>query len=48
VADISTGRLVLLSTLAGSGVAFGIMLAIAARAAFTVTRGHRWYQLKHL
>jgi hypothetical protein len=41
-------RLALLSFTAGASLAAGIMAAIAVRAAYTITAGHRWYQLKHL
>lgn len=32
----------------GSALAAGIALIIAARAAYEITRAHRWYQLKQL
>ena len=32
----------------GSVFAVGVTLVIAARAAYEITRGHRWYQLKQL
>lgn len=48
MAELSYGRVAAISVLAGAGVAVGIMAVIAARAAWTVTRGQRWYQLKAL
>lgn len=45
---LSAGRVAVLGLVFGSAVALGWMGAIALRAAYTVTAGHRWYQLKQL
>lgn len=41
-------RLALLSFTAGASLALVWMAAIAVRAAYTITAGHRWHQLKKL
>ena len=41
-------RAAVLGAVAGAGFAAAVAAVVAARAAFTVTRNHRWYQLKHL
>ncbi|MFP5367646.1 MAG: hypothetical protein ACLGIS_12530 [Actinomycetes bacterium] len=41
-------RVALLSFTAGASLACGWMAAVAIRAAYTITTGHRWYQLKKL
>lgn len=41
-------RVALLGFTAGASVALGLMATIAIRAAYTITAGHRWYQLKKL
>lgn len=45
---LSLGRVAALGAAFGSTMALGIMATIAVRTAWTVTRGHRWYQLKRL
>ena len=37
-----------LGAVAGCGFAVAVAAVTAARAAITITRNHRWYQLKHL
>ena len=37
-----------LGAVAGVGFAVAVAAVVAARAALTITRAHRWYQLKHL
>ena len=37
-----------LGAVAGAGFAVTVAAVVAARAAYTITRSHRWYQLKHL
>lgn len=37
-----------LGAVAGAGFAAAVALVTAARAAYTITKTHRWYQLKHL
>lgn len=44
----SMGRVALAGLVFGSALAAGVMAAVAARAAFIITAGNRWYQLKHL
>lgn len=41
-------RVAALSFAAGTAAAIGWMATYAARAAYTITSGHRWYQLKVL
>lgn len=41
-------RAACLGIVAGSSFAAGVCAVLAARAAVTITRGKRWYQLKHL
>ncbi|MDQ5862612.1 MAG: hypothetical protein M3536_10170 [Actinomycetota bacterium] len=41
-------RVALIGFTAGASVACGIMAALAVRAVYTITTGHRWYQLKKL
>lgn len=41
-------RVALIGFTAGASLACGWMAAIAVRAAYTITRGRRWYQLKQL
>lgn len=41
-------RLALLSFTAGAALGIGWMASYAARAAFAITSGHRWPQLKQL
>lgn len=45
---MSTGRVAWLGFIAGAGFAGGVTALLVARAAYTITRGRRWYQLKHL
>lgn len=37
-----------LGAVTGAAFAAGVAAIIVARAAYTITRAHRWYQLKHL
>ena len=37
-----------LGLVAGTAFAVAVAAVVAARAAITITRAHRWYQLKHL
>lgn len=41
-------RVALLGFTAGASFACGWMAAIAVRAAYSITKQHHWYQLKHL
>ena len=41
-------RVASLGFVAGLSLGAGVMAAAVARAAYTITRGRRWYQLKHL
>ena len=41
-------RVACLGFVAGSGFAAGVAALLTLRAAYTITRGRRWYQLKHL
>lgn len=41
-------RVALIGFTAGASLACGWMAAIAIRAAYTITAGHRWHQLKKL
>lgn len=41
-------RVALLGFTAGASIAFGCMAAVAARAAYAITSGHRWYQVRKL
>lgn len=45
---LTAPRVSLLGFTLGASLALGCMAAIAIRAAYTITAGHRWYQLKHL
>lgn len=45
---MSVPRVALIGFTAGASIACGVMAAIAVRAAYTITAGHRWYQLKRL
>ena len=45
---MTTRRVAWLGFVAGSGFAAGVTGLLVARAAYTITRGKRWYQLKHL
>jgi hypothetical protein len=45
---MSGPRVALIGFTAGASMALGIMAALAIRAVYTITAGHRWYQLKQL
>lgn len=45
---MTTPRLALVSFAAGASLALAWMTALAVRAAYTITRGHRWYQIRQL
>lgn len=45
---MSTPRVALLGFAAGASLALGWMTVIAVRAVYSITAGHRWYQLKKL
>lgn len=45
---MTTPRVALASLVYGACFALGLMGAYAARAAYTMTRQHSWYQLKKL
>lgn len=37
-----------LGAVTGAGFAAGVAAVVAFRTVYTITRGHRWYQLKQL
>lgn len=41
-------RVASLGFVAGLSLGAGVMAFAVARAAYAITAGHRWYQLKHL
>ena len=45
---MTTPRVALLGFTAGASAALGVMAAIAIRSICTITRGHRWYQIRQL
>lgn len=45
---MSAPRVALIGFTAGACFALGLMAAHVARAAYTITRAGRWYQLKQL
>lgn len=45
---MTTPHVALIGFTAGCSLALAWMVAIAVRAAVTITRGHRWYQIKQL
>ena len=45
---MTTPRVALAGLVSGACFALGIMGVQAARAAYTITRQHHWYQLKKL
>ena len=45
---MTTLRFALLSAATGASIALAWMAALAARSAYTITRGHRWYQIRQL
>ena len=45
---MSYSRAACLGAVAGTGFAGAVFAVLAARAAYTITRGNRWYQLKQL
>jgi hypothetical protein len=45
---MSVARVAVVGLVFGSTVAFGWMGAVALRAAWAITVGERWYQLKQL
>lgn len=45
---LTVPRVAALGFTAGAAVAFGWMGALALRTVWVVTKGRRWYQLKHL
>ena len=42
------GRAACLGAVSGAAFAGAVAVVVAVRAAVSITRGHRWYQLKHL
>lgn len=45
---MTTPRVALLGFTAGASIACGIMAAVAVRAAYAITAGHRWADVKRL
>jgi len=45
---MTTPHVALIGFTAGASIACGIMAAVAARSAYTITRAHRWADVKRL
>lgn len=45
---MTTPRVALIGFTAGASLGLAWMAALAVRAAYTITRGHRWYQIRQL